>query len=336
MPGLGSVPLIVILVITAVKDAIEDYRRTVLDNELNNTPIHILQGIENHNVADENISHWRRIKKATSRGMRFISKQLKKKKEPQQTNGLHRTVTNASVRTMSTHHRESIQMTPVPSKRESMSANRGSKADSGLPITDGFDPRTGQRGKKDSVPDRHQRLQFKERYWKDVKIGDFVRLYNDEEIPADIVILSSSDPEGNCFIETKNLDGETNLKSREALKGARSVRHAKDCANVVVNIDSEPPHANLYSYSAVANWYTEKEDDDGVSEEITPEPVSINNLLLRGCTIRNTKWVIGLVVFTGDETKMMMNAGITPSKRSRITRELNLSVRNPNRHWITC
>ncbi|HMD13748.1 MAG TPA: hypothetical protein VKI62_03915, partial [Bacteroidota bacterium] len=56
------------------------------------------------------------------------------------------------------------------------------------------------------------------------------------------------------------------------------------------------------------------------------EPVSIENLLLRGCNLKNTDWVIGVVVFTGEETKIMMNSGITPSKRSRITRSLNWNV----------
>jgi phospholipid-translocating ATPase len=56
------------------------------------------------------------------------------------------------------------------------------------------------------------------------------------------------------------------------------------------------------------------------------EPISINNLLLRGCNLRNTDWVLGVVVFTGLDTKIMMNSGITPSKRSRIARELNWNV----------
>ena len=56
------------------------------------------------------------------------------------------------------------------------------------------------------------------------------------------------------------------------------------------------------------------------------EPLTIDNLLLRGCTLRNTEWVLGVVVFTGHDTKIMMNAGITPSKRARIARELNFSV----------
>jgi phospholipid-translocating ATPase len=56
------------------------------------------------------------------------------------------------------------------------------------------------------------------------------------------------------------------------------------------------------------------------------EPISIQNLLLRGCSLRNTEWVLGVVVFTGKETKIMINSGITPSKRSRIARELNWNV----------
>src|SRR5688572_7536324 len=66
-PGLNSVPLIVIVVLTAIKDAIEDYRRTVLDIELNNASVHRLVGWNNVNVQDDNVSLWRRIKKATSR-----------------------------------------------------------------------------------------------------------------------------------------------------------------------------------------------------------------------------------------------------------------------------
>ncbi|EDZ72501.1 YER166Wp-like protein, partial [Saccharomyces cerevisiae AWRI1631] len=60
--------------------------------------------------------------------------------------------------------------------------------------------------------------------------------------------------------------------------------------------------------------------------EIRNEPITINNVLLRGCTLRNTKWAMGVVMFTGDDTKIMLNSGITPTKKSRISRELNFSV----------
>ena len=49
--------------------------------------------------------------------------------------------------------------------------------------------------------------------WKDLEVGQIIRIQEDEFLPADVMILSTSDKKtGKCFIETKNLDGETNLK----------------------------------------------------------------------------------------------------------------------------
>lgn len=56
--------------------------------------------------------------------------------------------------------------------------------------------------------------------WKNIKVGDFVHLSVNEIIPADILLLRSSDESGTAFVETSNLDGETSLKQR------RVPRHA--------------------------------------------------------------------------------------------------------------
>ncbi len=171
-----------------------------------------------------------------------------------------------------------------------------------------------------------EKARFKRDYWKNVQVGDFVRLYNEEQIPADVVILSTSDPDGACYIETKNLDGETNLKVRQALHAGRKVKHARDCEKAEFVIDSEGPHPNLYQYSGVMRWKqrTPNTSDDDMKEMV--EPIGISNLLLRGCSLKNTEWVLGVVVFTGPETKIMLNSGITPSKRARMAKDLNWNV----------
>ena len=55
--------------------------------------------------------------------------------------------------------------------------------------------------------------------WKDIKVGDMVHLSCNEMIPADILVLRSSDEHGLCYIDTQNLDGEANLKQREVPRG---------------------------------------------------------------------------------------------------------------------
>ena len=60
---------------------------------------------------------------------------------------------------------------------------------------------------------------FVKKLWKDVRVGDFIRLGCDETIPADMLLLWSSDEDNLCYIQTSNLDGETNLKQRQVPVG---------------------------------------------------------------------------------------------------------------------
>src|SRR6266542_3419884 len=72
---------------------------------------------------------------------------------------------------------------------------------------------------------------FRKVMWRNVRVGDFLFLRNNDSVPADAVILSTSDSEGTCFVETKDLDGETNLKSRRCIPDTKHIRYPVDCAN---------------------------------------------------------------------------------------------------------
>ncbi len=69
---------------------------------------------------------------------------------------------------------------------------------------------------------------FVETDWKSVVVGDVIMLGKNEQIPADIVILSTSNPDSECYIETKNLDGESNLKTRFGQKSLKNINPNMD------------------------------------------------------------------------------------------------------------
>jgi phospholipid-transporting ATPase len=59
---------------------------------------------------------------------------------------------------------------------------------------------------------------FRQVRWRDIRVGQVVKVYENQFFPCDMIILNSSLPKGICYVETKNLDGETNLKQKQANK----------------------------------------------------------------------------------------------------------------------
>lgn len=151
--------------------------------------------------------------------------------------------------------------------------------------------------------------------WMDVHAGDFVHLACDEIIPADILLLHSSDPLGICHLETSNLDGETNLKQRQIVHGLKYEGSKFAVSKFKYSVGCELPNAEIYKF----NGYIKLE---------TGEKVSLNkdNLLLRGCTIKNTDFVEGIVLYAGHETKAMLNNRNPRYKRSKLERRINRDV----------
>ncbi|KAJ6614318.1 phospholipid-translocating P-type ATPase [Mycena sp. CBHHK59/15] len=157
---------------------------------------------------------------------------------------------------------------------------------------------------------------WEEKSWEDVHVGDFVKILDNEPIPADIIVCASSEEENVAFVETKNLDGETNLKSRHAVAGLSHLNSPADCANALnaFTIRADRPDTNMYRLNAAVVMGDET------------FPVDLSMTLLRGTVLRNTQWVIGVVLYTGLDTKIVMNSGGAPSKRSRVERQMNPQV----------
>ena len=167
---------------------------------------------------------------------------------------------------------------------------------------------------------RHQgkdRAHWKQTAWEDIKVGDFVKIVDNESFPADILICATSEEENVCFVETKNLDGETNLKSRTASPVLSHLRTAGACADPrnQFKVDCDRPEVNLYKLNAAV-----------IPEKGQKSSVDIQQVLLRGSVLRNTRWVIGIVLFTGFDTKIVLNSGGAPSKRSKVERQMNPQV----------
>ena len=159
---------------------------------------------------------------------------------------------------------------------------------------------------------------FHQTKWVDVKVGDVVRVESEEPFPADLVLLASSEPEGLCYIETANLDGETNLKIKQAIPETANLVSPSDLSRLSGRVRSEQPNSSLYTYEATLTMSA-----GGGEKEL---PLAPDQLLLRGATLRNTPWIHGIVVFTGHETKLMRNATATPIKRTAVERMVNIQI----------
>ncbi|CAE6467959.1 unnamed protein product [Rhizoctonia solani] len=157
-------------------------------------------------------------------------------------------------------------------------------------------------------------VSFVPKAWKDVRVGDLIRLESDDFIPADMLLISSSEPEGLSYIETSNLDGETNLKIKQASHHTSHFTSAASFARLAGHLRSEQPNNSLYTYEGTLELSGQK------------IPMSPDQMLLRGAQLRNTPWCYGLVVFTGHETKLMRNATAAPIKRTAVERQVNVQI----------
>ncbi|XP_059744394.1 phospholipid-transporting ATPase IK isoform X4 [Bos taurus] len=153
------------------------------------------------------------------------------------------------------------------------------------------------------------------RKWKNLHVGDLVCLHKDSIVPADLVLLASTEPSSLCYVETADIDGETNLKFRQApMITHHELTSIRKIASFQGKVVCEEPNSRMHHFVGCLEWKGKK------------YPLDSGNILLRGCKVRNTDTCYGLVVYAGFDTKIMKNCGKIHLKRTKIDHLMNRLV----------
>ncbi|XP_041994278.1 probable phospholipid-transporting ATPase 7 isoform X2 [Salvia splendens] len=147
--------------------------------------------------------------------------------------------------------------------------------------------------------------------WMKLRVGDIVKVEKDKFFPADLLLLSSSYEDGICYVETMNLDGETNLKVKRSLEVTLPLDDDQTFNEFKATIKCEDPNPSLYTF--VGNFEYDRQI----------YPLDPSQILLRDSKLRNTAYIYGVVIFTGHDSKVMQNSTRSPSKRSRIEKQMD-------------
>lgn len=155
---------------------------------------------------------------------------------------------------------------------------------------------------------------FEQTQWQHIQVGNIIKVCEGGFFPADLICLASSDPTGMLFVNTMNLDGETNLKEKLAVETTRGL--SEDTLRTFhCEICCEEPSPALCSLSCSLK-----------ANGVRWEPVKLPQLLLRGAQLKNTQYVFGVVIYTGTDTKIVQNSKAAPSKTSRVLKQMNRAL----------
>ena len=158
---------------------------------------------------------------------------------------------------------------------------------------------------------------FIETQWRDVKVGDILKVSNNEDIPADIVLLYTPEEDSLAYIETANIDGETNLKIRNPARTGDTTVAFDSEADIYQQegeIEFERPNTFIHTFTGTLEMMEKKTALDQ------------SNLLLRGSVLRNTRYAVGACIYTGSETKIVMNSHESRTKMASVDDTINSTI----------
>ncbi len=155
----------------------------------------------------------------------------------------------------------------------------------------------------------------------DIKVGDIIRLKEKRRIPADLILLYTTEKSGTVFIKTDQLDGETDWKLRKAIpktqqEGAISQESVIKLAKAYLK--AEPPHKDIYKFQGT--FY--HSSGEGGDEEVNATGLDLENTLW-ATTVLTMGEALALVVYTGADTKSKMNMREPRTKCGKVDDEIS-------------
>ena len=142
---------------------------------------------------------------------------------------------------------------------------------------------------------------------EEIQVGDIIKIQENQEFPCDMVLLCSSEPDGTCYVQTANIDGETDLKTKNSIPQPLQPAHLHAFRGVI-----ECPHPNRHIYSFDATLAIDGND--------RLQSLDSKQLLLQGTFLKNTTFIYGAAVYTGFETKLGMNKHKPLPKMTKLDR----------------
>ncbi|KAJ1952890.1 putative aminophospholipid-translocase, partial [Linderina pennispora] len=151
-----------------------------------------------------------------------------------------------------------------------------------------------------------------------IRVGDLIIIDKDQRVPADMVLLRTTEASGACFIRTDQLDGETDWKLRIAAAPTQKLADDMDIFSLHGSVYAGAPHKDIYDF--VGNLTIER-GLPGSSGPVTT-PLGAENTLWANTTLASGT-AIGYVIYTGKDTRAAMNTGQAKTKVGILDTEVN-------------
>uniref|UniRef100_A0A8C5BRA1 Phospholipid-transporting ATPase n=1 Tax=Gadus morhua TaxID=8049 RepID=A0A8C5BRA1_GADMO len=148
----------------------------------------------------------------------------------------------------------------------------------------------------------------------DIQVGDMIIVEKNQRIPADMIFLRTSEKNGSCFIRTDQLDGETDWKLKIAVVCTQRLAAVGDLFSIRAFVHAQKPQLDIHSFEGN---FTREDSDPQIHESL-----NIENTLWAS-TVVASGTVIGLVIYTGKETRSVLNTSSAKNKVGLLDLELN-------------